>query len=53
MRVGDLAAGEGEEEEEGCAEEFGEEVDEGLVDSFCYEAFEEGEAFAERGLGVL
>lgn len=39
MRVSDLAAGEGEEEEEGGAEEFGDEVDEGLVGPFCDEAF--------------
>ena len=52
MRVGDLAACESEEEEEGRAEEFAEDGDEGVVEPFWNGAVEGGEALAE-GLGVL
>lgn len=52
MRVGDLGACEGEEEEEGRAEEFIEDGDEGIVEPFWHGAVEGWEALAER-LGVL
>lgn len=52
MRVGDLAAGESEEEEEGRSEEFAEDGDESVVEPFWYGAVERGEALAER-LGTL
>lgn len=52
MRVGDLAAGEGEEEEEGRSEEFAEDGDEGVVEPVWDGAVEGGEALAER-LGAL
>ena len=52
MRVGDLAACEGEEEEESRAEEFAENGDERVVEPFWYGAVEGREALAER-LGVL
>ena len=52
MRVGDLAACEGEEEEEGRAEEFAENGDEGIVEPFWHGAVEGWEPLAER-LGVL
>lgn len=52
MRVGDLAACQGEEEEEGRAEEFAEDGGEGAVEPFWYGAVESREALAER-LGVL
>lgn len=48
MRVGDLAACEGEEEEEGRSEEFAEDGDEGVVGPFWDGAVEGGEALAER-----
>ena len=52
MRVGDLAACEGEEEEEGRAEEFAEDGDKGVIEPFWHGAVEGWEALAER-LGVL
>ena len=52
MRVGDLAACEGEEEEEGRAEEFAEDGDKGVIELFWHGAVEGWEALAER-LGVL
>lgn len=52
MRVGDLAACEGEEEEEGRSEELAEDGDEGVVGPFWNGAVEGREALAER-LGVL
>ena len=48
MRVGDLAACEGEEEEESRAEEFAEDGDECVVEPFWYGAVEGREALAER-----
>lgn len=52
MRVSDLGACEGEEEEEGRSEEFAQDGDEGVVEPFWNGAVEGGEALAER-LGVL
>jgi hypothetical protein len=52
VRVGGLSACESEEEEEGRAEEFAEDGDEGVVEPFWYGAIEDGEVLAER-LGVL
>ena len=52
MRVGDVAACEGEEEEEGRSEEFAEDGDEGVVEPFWDGAVEGWEALAER-VGVL
>ena len=49
VRIGDLAACESEEEEEGRAEELAEDGDESMVGPFWYGALEEGEALAERG----
>lgn len=48
MRVGDLAACEGEEEEEGRAEKFAENGDERVVEPTWYGAVESREALAER-----
>ena len=53
MRVGDLGACEGEEEEEGRSEEFAEDGDEGVVGPFWDRAVEDREALAEEDLGVL
>jgi hypothetical protein len=52
VRVGDLAACEGEEEEEGGSEKFAEDGDEGVVSPFWYRAVEDREALTER-LGIL
>ena len=48
MCVSDLAACEGEEEEEGCTEDFAEDGDERVVEPFWYGAVEGREALAER-----
>ena len=53
MRVCDLSACEGEEEEEGRSEEFAEDGDEGVVGPFWDRAVEDREALAEEDLGVL
>ena len=48
-----MSACEGEEEEEGCSEEFAEDGDEGVVGPFWDRAVEGREALAEGDLGVL
>jgi hypothetical protein len=51
--VGDLAAGESEEEEEGRSEELADEADKCVVGPFWEDAAERWEAFAKRRVGVL